>query len=453
MSFKLALALLQTTLVCPTVNEVFQAKVGKVTSLADVPKGVELKSYLFVHDRLETGALFVDNMVNVANRLAEFLESSANFGPAKKPTSKKRIGALLFRTLCSDLVEIYVGHGCFPSCSTDCRERHPWLHALQEKMKKKHPVPLLLEFIILAIQNKAIQVAASHIYSRGNKLLHNKVINGEAEQTNTTLTTTTPREQKDIRYWFKIININISKEGSGSDDDSVEGSKEGEEEEEEEEEEKTNENEEEEEEDKPEATVEDTGQWLSLPELVNVTLFGRTSPCVDDDSIDKQIKWSTDEIMPTSSKKITLWESPDLKKKKAKEEPTKEAIKGEAKDEAKGARKKRKKDEGVDDTGTESPAEAGVATVDGDMALLQSELEETKADLEQTKVDLEEALADQQALQDSLDEMKNYKAKFLSLKNTLNKTVKEATRDLKMKVTELNDQLKTQEEEYKMKVT
>jgi hypothetical protein len=35
----------------------------------------------------------------------------------------------------------------------------------------------------------------------------------------------------------------------------------------------------------------------------------------------------------------------------------------------------------------------------------------------------------------------------------LNKTVKEATRDLKMKVTELNDQLKTQEEEYKMKVT
>jgi hypothetical protein len=232
MSFKLALALLQTTLLGPTVNAVFKTKVGKVASLAEVQKGIEVKSYLFIHDRMEFGSLlFVDNMVNVANRLAEFLESSANFGAVKKPPSKKCIGALLFRTLCSDLVEIYVGHGCFPSCSTDCRERHPWLHALQEKMKKKHPVPLLLEFIILAIQNKAIQVAASHIYNKSNKLLDNKVIANE-EKVQQAHNNTNSRQQKDIRYWFKIININLSKEAGGSNDDSVEGSKDGEDEEE-----------------------------------------------------------------------------------------------------------------------------------------------------------------------------------------------------------------------------
>jgi hypothetical protein len=361
MSFKLALALLQTTLVRPTVNEVFKAKVNNVTSLAEVPEGVELKSYLFVHERLETGHLFVENMVYVANRLAEFLESCANFGPAKKATSKTRLTALLFRTLCSDLVEIYVGHGCFPSCSADCRERHPWLHALQERMKKKHPVPLMVEFIILAIYNNAIQVAASHIYQKGNKLIDNKVIAiAEEEATTAEEEATKHRQQKDIRYWFKLNNISVSR------DDLVEGNKmeeeEEEEQEEEEEEEEADEDGEEEEEEEEEedkqgqaATVDDMGQWLSLPQLVNVILFGRTNPCVDDDSIDKQIKWSTNEVMPRSSKRITLWESPDTKKKKAKQEPTKEATKkGKGKSDTKVPRKK--KGEGGDVEGAESAA-------------------------------------------------------------------------------------------------
>jgi hypothetical protein len=424
MSFKLALALLQTTLLRPTVNAVFRTKVGKVASLAEVQKGVEVKSYLFIHDRLEFGfLLFVDNMVNVANRLAEFLESSANFGAVKKPPSKKRIGALLFRTLCSDLVEIYVGHGCFPSCSTDCRERHPWLHALQEKMKKKHPVPLLLEFIILAIENKAIQVAASHIYNKSNKLLDNKVIaNEEVEveqaHNNTNTTATNPRQQKDIRYLFKIININISKEAGGSENDSVEveGTKEGEgQQEEEEEEEKSDEDGEEEgEEDNQEATVEDTGQqWLSLPQLVNVTLFGRTNPCVDDDSIDKKIKWSTNEVMPrSSSRKITLWEPPDSRTKKAKQEPTTEATKGEAKGEAKGTRKKRK--EGGDGVGTESAAEpaADVATTGSDVAELQREMEKATKELEEARSDLEASLTTVEEFKDKNSSLKK-KAKKL----------------------------------------
>ena len=182
LTFKLALSLLQTPLAHPNVNAVFERKVGDIEPLAAEVENVEPKSYLFVHDVLELGGLFVENMVNLANRLAEYLQLKANFGVGKNPVSKRRIGALLFRTLCSDLVEIYVGHGCFPNCSKDCRKRHPWLHQLQDKFKKKNPVPLMLEFIILAIENNAIQVAASYIYTaKGNKLISNKLIKTHEE--------------------------------------------------------------------------------------------------------------------------------------------------------------------------------------------------------------------------------------------------------------------------------
>ena len=90
-TFKLALSLLQTPLAHPNVNAVFERKVGvsAIEPLAEDEKDVERTSYLFVHDVLEYGGLFVENMVNVANRLADYLEATANFGREQKVVSKR----------------------------------------------------------------------------------------------------------------------------------------------------------------------------------------------------------------------------------------------------------------------------------------------------------------------------------------------------------------------------
>jgi hypothetical protein len=66
MTLKLALTMLRTTLVDPTVNKHFRRKVPKVAPLANVQKEM-LESYLFSHNVLDSGDWFVENMVQVAN--------------------------------------------------------------------------------------------------------------------------------------------------------------------------------------------------------------------------------------------------------------------------------------------------------------------------------------------------------------------------------------------------
>jgi hypothetical protein len=67
------------------------------------------------------------------------------------------------------LAEIYVAHGNNPTMSQDRRNEHPWLNDLVKHYRQKHPVNLLLEYIMLCIDGGQILVTASHLYNyKGN---------------------------------------------------------------------------------------------------------------------------------------------------------------------------------------------------------------------------------------------------------------------------------------------
>jgi hypothetical protein len=174
--------------------------------------------------------------------------------------------------------------------------------------------------------------------------------------------TETNPNQRNIRYLFKLINI--SKKGVGGGDS--EEDSESVEEEEEEGEKNQQQQQHEEEEAKVEGCTGEEAEnvkWLTLPEVVNVTLFGRTNPCLDSDSNDWQIKWSTNQVMPGSEKKIQLWGGP-ISEKPLKPKP--KTTKGKAKGTKAGPQKKKAK------VGEEEEE------LDLEMEQLKEELEEQK---------------------------------------------------------------------------
>jgi hypothetical protein len=73
------------------------------------------------------------------------------------------------RTLASNFVEIHICHGLHPQFSEqEVKKAHPTLHYWifdSKDHKEEWPLCLILKYIMLAIQNKQIIVAASHTYN------------------------------------------------------------------------------------------------------------------------------------------------------------------------------------------------------------------------------------------------------------------------------------------------
>jgi hypothetical protein len=126
------------------------------------------ENYLFIETVMDDGKLFVTNVVNMVNRLADCMNSYASTSPAKSDVSVtlQRLQSHLFRTMCSDMVEIYVSHGCYPLCEKSTLGYHPVLGAMAKRHAKMQPVPLLLEYIIHLIAEKKLLFAQA-ITSKG----------------------------------------------------------------------------------------------------------------------------------------------------------------------------------------------------------------------------------------------------------------------------------------------
>ena len=269
MTYNLALVMLRTPLIDPKLpeglEEVLEEDKEKIVPLAAEQERRGKKSYLFDFHKLDCGTLFHTNMIQVANRLSTFLSHDklpiTSWGPTKIVTDKNRVKHLFFRTLCADLVEIYVTHGCYPVCSSSCETNHPWLAVLQKQFKtSKKPVPLIVEYIILAISHEEICVAASHKYNSVRHQLEEfvavKLPQGQ-----------TRPETKDLRYLYQLKG-------------------------------KTN--------------------WLTLPEVVNIILLGRRDPWhwQRDTKIEWKTGGSSKMVLRPKQKKIELWKDAVKKRRK-----------------------------------------------------------------------------------------------------------------------------------------
>jgi hypothetical protein len=111
------------------------------------------KDYLLKQNRMDEGHNFVRNVINVVNHLGECMKAHAKFRPeprqnAKTKAARKyqylRLESHLYRTLCSDMVEIYVTHGCYPGASPSLEDRHPDLYAWANDEEKKMFLVLFL---------------------------------------------------------------------------------------------------------------------------------------------------------------------------------------------------------------------------------------------------------------------------------------------------------------------
>jgi hypothetical protein len=250
---------------------------------------VQPKQYLFQHETLDDGADFVKHVIEVINRFGDFLSLDENrYKKLNRVFLKGRIEGLVFRTLASDLVEIYVSHGCYPLCSIFCKTRHPWLMDLLKHNRAKKPVPVLMEYIILAIENSKIKVATSHCYNSSLKLVSHVAPKAQDQGTSQDgaklVSHVAPKGQdeersqdgaerpltRNIRYLYKLVD---AKKGNGGDFD----------------------------------------EWLMLTEVVNVILFNVKNPWnTDDDGTIERIDWLPN--FNKSEKRVAMWVKPKEEK-------------------------------------------------------------------------------------------------------------------------------------------
>jgi hypothetical protein len=134
-------------------------------------------NYLFSSKIEEGCTIFITNVVVELNRLGECLNAHATYRPGRsKPLLVTRIQSHLFRTMCSDMVEILVSHGCYPVCHKSIFDCHPGLqkminaHFSRKSKERMYPVPILIEYIILLIAEGKVRVRSSHYYVVNNLL-------------------------------------------------------------------------------------------------------------------------------------------------------------------------------------------------------------------------------------------------------------------------------------------
>jgi len=136
-----------------------------IDPLADVDL-YHIENYLFNQRVMDDGTGFVKNVVDVVNRLGECVhERMVEMRGKARPVQERRLESHLFRTMCSDLIEIYLDNGCFPHCDMAHKLKHPTLASLIDTYHKDyHPVPLLLEYVMLLIHHGFVKVYPSHVF-------------------------------------------------------------------------------------------------------------------------------------------------------------------------------------------------------------------------------------------------------------------------------------------------
>ncbi|MFM9984955.1 MAG: hypothetical protein ACKVOK_06945, partial [Flavobacteriales bacterium] len=168
----------------------------------------EPNSSLLFETQFNSGKLFVKHMISPANRLLKGLVHFLDFKPTptlmpSKPTGKPtimntkrqasklmpnanppsskpigkaigkaigkdRVKALLFRKVCSELVQAYATHGWYSTFDKQMAGRHQWLPSiaslLNEESKTNSFIQLMVEFVLLALNQRVIFVTMSHVY-------------------------------------------------------------------------------------------------------------------------------------------------------------------------------------------------------------------------------------------------------------------------------------------------
>jgi hypothetical protein len=254
----------------PRENELFPEGTGPLVVYS---KPDDLKSYLFEEDRLDEGDGFITNVVRLMNRLQDCLDLETDCAKYKKVFQKRRLESLMARTLASDLVEIYVCLGCFPISSELWPTRHPRLvDLIRHHSQRKMPVPLVVEYLMLLIQNKRVKVAASHVYSTATNKHDSKIVTYKGQPW--PIKSKLPPPVRQIRYLFKLV------------DATVVGA---------------------------EGEMEELERWMELGEVVNVILFGMSDPW----KTEERIHWSLQESLPALEKRqaASLWVQPKGKEK------------------------------------------------------------------------------------------------------------------------------------------
>jgi hypothetical protein len=121
--------------------------------------------------QFDSGKLFVNHMIDPANRFMSGLINFLDFTDKKKakPFGKDRMKGLLFRKVCSELVQAYATHGSYPTIDKKLTIRHPWLSAILNILDgdgetRYSFIQLMVEFVLLALENKVMVVTMSHAY-------------------------------------------------------------------------------------------------------------------------------------------------------------------------------------------------------------------------------------------------------------------------------------------------
>lgn len=131
---------------------------------------------LFEESGFDDGKLFVAATVNVATRFHSAMDDLMSYippGSKKGLHSKLRLRALLYRTLCSSIMDLYVHHGMRPYYSNSILVEHPQLKNMLHHYysRSKRVIEIILEFILVAVKAKAMEVHPSHCYKSDGKLV------------------------------------------------------------------------------------------------------------------------------------------------------------------------------------------------------------------------------------------------------------------------------------------
>jgi len=190
----------------------------------------EPNSSLLFETQFNSGKLFVKHMISPANRLLKGLMEFLDFKPtptlipskptgkptimntkqssskpmakaqptSSKPIGKDRVKALLFRKVCSELVQAYATHGWYSTFDKKMPGRHPWLppiaSLLNAESKKNSFIQLMVEFVLLALNQRVIVVTMSHVYGTGFRFVdqgNGQMMHGQPKM-------------KDFNFLFKI---------------------------------------------------------------------------------------------------------------------------------------------------------------------------------------------------------------------------------------------------------
>ena len=196
---------------------------------------------------------FITNLVDVLNEFATCVPTDSPEMKKKETGAQTRMAHHQFRTLASDLVEIYVSHGLCPRyILASCKQDHPLLSTWIKNDKKVWPLRLILKYIMLAIQNGQITVGASHTYTGSKKTRRLEIFNSTKENESEKNAKKKKRRplSRDIRLLYKLTDAAL-----------IDSTKESE-------------------------------KWLKLPEVVNVILFSLRNPWIKNLTEKKVIHWS-----------------------------------------------------------------------------------------------------------------------------------------------------------------